>query len=208
MFLVLDGPDGCGKSTQAHLLVDALRAEGRVVQHLREPGGTALGEALRDLLLTRREQGFEIAARAEVLLFFASRCQLLEERVRKALARGETVVCERYVSSTFAYQGQASGVGEELVLAIARAVLGDAFPPSLTLLLDLPAEEGLRRSAARAGADRIEARGLAYHTAVREGFLRYAAMFPQRTRVLAVAGRSVSEVAVLVREALREAESR
>jgi dTMP kinase len=208
MFLVLDGPDGCGKSTQARLLVEALRAEGRVVQHLREPGGTPLGEALRDLLLTRREQGFEIAARAEVLLFFASRCQLIEERVRPALARGETVVCERYVSSTFAYQAQASGVGGELVLSIARTVLGEAFPPPLTLILDLPAEEGLRRSEARERADRIEARGLAYHVAVREGFLRYAALFPQQTRVLAVAGRGVSEVAQLVREALREAEGR
>ncbi|MBL8899416.1 MAG: dTMP kinase [Planctomycetes bacterium] len=208
MFLVLDGPDGCGKSTQARLLVEALRAEGRTVQHLREPGGTPLGEALRELLLTRREQGFEIAPRAEVLLFFASRCQLLEERVRPALARGETVVCERYVSSTFAYQSRASGAGEELVLGIARAVLAEAFPPPLTLILDLPAEEGLRRSHARAGADRIEARGLAYHAAVRQGFLRYAELFPSVTRVLPVAGRSVEEVAALVRAALREAEAR
>lgn len=206
MFVVLDGPDGCGKTTQARLLAEALRAEGRVVQHLREPGGTPLGEALRAILLAPRDAEGALDPRAEVLLFFASRCQLVEQRIRPALARGETVVCERYVSSTFAYQARASGVGEDFVLGLARDVLRDAFPPPLTLILDLPAEEGLRRGAARAAADGIEARGLAYHEAVRRGFLRYAELFPAATKVLEVGGLDVAAVAAGIRATLRSVE--
>lgn len=202
MFLVLDGPDGCGKSTQARRLVEELRAEGRIVHHLREPGGTALGEALREILLTRQPGGFAITAEAEVLLFFASRAQLLNDCVRPALARGEVVICERYVSSTFAYQARASGVGEDFVLAIARLVLRELFPPSLTILLDLPPAESSRRMQTRAmDVDRIEARGEEYHAAVRAGFLRYAELFASSTVVLDVATADIEAVARQVRAA-------
>ena len=167
-FLVLDGVDGCGKSTQARLLSEALAAEGRTPLHVREPGGTALGEALRERLLFGEEP---LSAEVEVLLFAAARRQMLERVVAPALEAGRDVVCERSNASTFAYQAVAGGLDEERVLGL---LLGwcNTPAPDLALWLDLPVEVARTRLDAR--ADRIEARGLDFQRAVARGFARWA----------------------------------
>ena len=175
-FLVLDGIDGCGKSTQAERLVRALAREsadeGRPAPlHLREPGSTAGGERLRALLL---EPGVELGPAAEALLFVAARRQMLDELVAPALAAGRDVVCERFHPSTFAYQAVAGGLDEEATLALMHAWAGEPAPERVWIL-DVDVDEAFRRRGA--DADRIEARGLAFQRRVAEGFRRYAARF-------------------------------
>ena len=167
-FVVLDGVDGCGKSTQARLLVERLAAAGRIARHLREPGSTRVGEALRALLL---DPELDLQPDVEVLLFAAARRQLLAELVAPALARGEVVVCERYDPSTFAYQAFAGGAGEERVLGLLEG-WGDPSAPACVVVLDLdPTEAGARRAGQE--QDRIEAKGLEFQTRVAEGYRRY-----------------------------------
>jgi dTMP kinase len=187
-FVVLDGIDGCGKSTQAERLVARLSREtGRPVRHLREPGSTRLGESLRALVLGRE---FAPTASVEVLLFAAARAQMLAELVEPALAAGEHVVCERFHASTFAYQAVAGGVPEEDVLDLLARWAGDPAP-DLVVWLDLPAEKGVAR---RGGAsDRIEDRGLEFQRAVARGYARYAELVPSVVRV--DASRGADEVA-------------
>ncbi|HEV2357894.1 MAG TPA: dTMP kinase [bacterium] len=199
MFITLEGPDGAGKTTQAALLVARLRAEGRDVVPLREPGGTAVGEQIRALLLDPRHA--ELAPRTEMLLFAASRAQLVAEVVAPALALGRVVVCERYVDASLAYQGVARGLGIDVVLAVNDAATG-GLRPDLTLLLDLDPETGLRRARTAtgradaggwAGGDRLEGETAAFHARVREGFLALARNEPQRIRVID-ARKTVAEV--------------
>jgi dTMP kinase len=201
--VTLEGPDGAGKTTQAALLVEHLRAAGHEVVALREPGGTAIGEQIRSLLIDPRHA--ELAPRTEMLLFAASRAQLVAEVIGPALARGRIVVCERYLDASLAYQGVARGLGVDLVRAVNDAATG-GLRPDLTLLLDLDPETGLRRarSASRVrgtslrdavasagtgaegweGGDRMERETLAFHARVREGFLALARIEPQRIRVV------------------------
>jgi dTMP kinase len=172
-FLVLDGIDGCGKSTQAARLVAALRSRtGGEVLHLREPGSTKLGEALRGLLL---ERGGDLSSEVEALLFVTARRQMLDEIVDPALARGAHVVVERFHPSTFAYQAVAGGLGEQAVLDLLERFAGSPRPDAV-LLLDLAPEEAARRmDASRVrGGDRIEDKGIAFQRRVAEGFRRYA----------------------------------
>lgn len=188
--MTLEGPDGAGKTTQAALLVDHLRAAGFDVLPLREPGGTTIGEQIRALLIDPRHA--ELTPRTEMLLFAASRAQLVTEVIAPALARDRVVVCERYVDASLAYQGVARGLGVDLVRAVNDAATG-GLRPDLTLLLDLDPETGLRRARAangRAGpkgwegGDRIERETLAFHARVREGFLALARIEPERIRVI------------------------
>lgn len=206
LFVTLEGPDGAGKTTQAALLVDHLRNAGRDVLAVREPGGTAIGEQLRTLLIDPRHA--ELDPRTEMLLFAASRAQLVAEVIAPALARGQIVVCERYVDASLAYQGAARGLGVDLVRSVNDVATG-GLRPDLTLLLDLDPDTGLRRarSAARAGlraqsaggpegwdgGDRMEREAPAFHARVREGFLALARSEPQRIRVID-ARRTVAEV--------------
>lgn len=168
-FIVLDGVDGCGKTTQAALLVERLRGAGRVVQHLREPGSTPVGEALRDLLLDTQ---VELGAEVEVLLFAASRRQLLDTVVGPALARGEVVVCERHNSSTYAYQAVAGELQPDVVLGLLRT-WASSIEPARVVILDV---DPVRARDRRAGEveDRIEAKGLAYQGRVAEGYRQFA----------------------------------
>lgn len=218
MFITLEGPDGAGKTTQAALLVEYLVAAGRDVVPVREPGGTAIGEQIRALLIDPRHA--ELTPRTEMLLFAASRAQLVAEVIAPALARGRVVVCERYVDASLAYQGVARGLGVDVVRAVNDAATG-GLRPDLTLLLDLDPETGLRRAraatartrpeGARAagweGGDRLERETLAFHARVREGFLTLARIDPQRIRVLD-ARRPVAdvqrEIAAAVDGVLRE----
>ena len=172
-FVVLDGVDGCGKSSQATRLVARLLAQGHTTVHLREPGGTPLGEALRELLLAG---SFEIGAASEVLLFAAARRALLDQTVEPALASGQTVVCERFSASTFAYQAYAGGADEQAVLGLLQQWAG-APAPDAYVILDLDVEQArARRGADR---DRIEAKGLEFQRRVRAGYLRYARLDPK-----------------------------
>jgi dTMP kinase len=175
-FLVIDGPDGAGKTTQAALLAEFLRAEGLPVRQVRDPGGTAIGDEIRAILLSNRHG--EMAVQCELMLYMASRAQLAAEVIRPALADGQCVLCDRYISATIAYQG-AGGVDAETVRRAGRIAVGETWP-DLTVVLDLPAEEGLARAGGVGEADRMEAKGPAFHRRVRELFLQQAREAPDR----------------------------
>ncbi len=181
-FITFEGPEGGGKTTQARRLVEALRAHGRAVIYTREPGGTPTGELIRGLL-QHETAGEPLAAEAEVLLFAASRAQLVRTVILPALERGEFVVCDRFADSTTGYQGYGRGFPVETVEAINRFAIGPAVP-DLTLLLDLDVEAGMGRVLARQGTggqlDRIEQESLAFHQRVREGYLEIARREPRR----------------------------
>lgn len=189
LFVVIDGIDGCGKSTQALRLAEQLRARGCDVEHLREPGSTPFGEAVRRILL---ERDLPRSVPAEILGFFAARAELLAARIEPALARGASVVCERWVSSTYAYQSAGTGTHLPLVEALDRAVVTRA--PDRLLVLDLPPATALGRL--QRSLDGIEGRGEAYFGRVREGFLAYARRTPS-ARVIDAA-RPAEEVAASV----------
>jgi dTMP kinase len=177
-FLSLDGLDGTGKSTQCRLLADWLRGRGHGVTTCVDPGGTALGDQLRDILLHRRH---ELSLPCEALLFMASRAQLTSEVIRPALEAGRVVVADRYLLANVVYQGHAGGLDPELLWAVGRLATG-GLEPDLTLVLDLPVEQAVAR---RVGpADRVEGRDLAYHARVREGFHAEARRRPDRVRVI------------------------
>ena len=173
LFIVLDGPDGCGKSTQALRLVKRLGEAGHGVQHLREPGGTPAGELIRKILLDPK---VTLNTNAETFLFMAARAQLVHEMIRPALSRGDTVVCERWISSTVAYQGVAGGFGKANVVDLGRHAIG-TLAPDLLVILDVPPEVGLAR--VKRGLDRMELKGLEYHRKVREGYLASRTLFPK-----------------------------
>jgi dTMP kinase len=177
-FLSLDGPDGGGKSTQCRLLADWLRGQGRAVTTCADPGGTALGGVLRDILLHHRQ---EMALWCEALLFMASRAQLLDEIIRPALDAGQVVITDRYLLSTIVYQGYAGGLDPEQLWQVGHVAAG-GLEPDLILVLDLPLEQSLARRA-RPG-DRVESRPQEYQARVRQGFLAEAARQPQRIRVI------------------------
>jgi dTMP kinase len=166
---VLDGPDGGGKTTQAAGLAGWLRAQGRDVVTCRDPGGTALGDRLRATLLDRSALHFGTCA--EMLLYMASRAQLLEEVVRPALEAGKVVVSDRYLLANIVYQGHAGGLGVEEVGRVGRVATGGLLP-DLTLVLDVPTD--VARARVGAARDRMEDRPASYHEAVRQGFLRAA----------------------------------
>ena len=187
VFLTLEGPEGAGKTTQGRLLAEHLTQAGHDVLHVREPGGTTIGERLRALLLDPRSA--EMDARTEMLLFAASRAQLVAEVIAPALARGGLVLCDRYVDASLAYQGVGRGLGIEIVRSV-NAVATRGLRPDLTLLLDIDAATGLRRARAaeERGGDRIEREAVAFHENVREGFLSLARNEPQRITVIDAEG--------------------
>jgi len=179
-FIVLEGIDGAGKTTQADLLERRLRREGVSVVRAREPGGTRIGERIRALLLDVRRG--EMAPRTELFLYMASRAQLVQEVIVPSLARGRTVLLDRYYYSTAAYQGAAGGVGVQEVLELAERIA--KFPrPDRVLLLDLGARQGLSR--VTRPRDRVERKGLLYLDRVRRGFLTIAREDPRRFRIVA-----------------------
>lgn len=185
-FITFEGPDGSGKTTQLERLAARLRAAGRIVTVTREPGGTALGERVRAILLHATE--LHLAPAADALLFNAARAQQVAEVVRPALARGEVVLCDRFADSTLAYQGHGSGQPLDALRAVEAFAIGDCRP-DLTILLELPTEVGLARRQAAADANRFEEEfDVAFHRRVRDGYLALAAAEPARFAVVDAAG--------------------
>ncbi len=186
-FLVLDGLDGTGKSTQCRLLADWLRGKAFSVVECVDPGSTAIGDVIRDLLLDRRR---EMPVACEAFLFMASRAQLTAEIIRPALEQGKAVVSDRYLLANIVYQGHAGGVDPDLLRHMGRLATG-GIEPDLTLVLDLdPVTAASRRSGP---LDRVESRDQDYQERVRAGFLAEARKQPERIRVVD-AGRSVEAV--------------
>lgn len=203
LFIVLEGPDGSGKSRQARRLVRRLLDQGFAVTHSREPGGTALGEQVRRIV---NDPGPTLRGpKADVMLYTAARAQHVDEVIEPALRRGEIVVCDRYSTSTMAYQGYGSGMDRELLERIQTWATG-GLEPDLVVLLDVSPRTGLERRAA-GDVDELtrwedESRfDLAFHTRVREGYLEMAAADPGRWVVLDGAG-TIDEVAAAVGRAV------
>jgi dTMP kinase len=178
MFITFEGPDGSGKSTQMCLLVDFLRQQGLKVFPTREPGGTSIGDQVRDILM--RLDNRSMHPRTEALLFCSARAQLVEEIIRPRLEMGEIVICDRYADSTLAYQGY----GHQRDIAALRHLLNYATGglwPDLTILLDINAEKGLLRRKTGGGEwNRMDDYRLALHERVRQGYLQMAQIEPQR----------------------------
>jgi len=168
-FVVLDGPDGCGKSTQAELLVQWLQAQGVPTSRFRDPGDTPIGEKIRDILLSPKHGA--MSTRTELLLYMAARSQLWVERLSPALRENRCVVLDRWLSSTCAYQGYAGGFGMDKVIQIATDCLERVWP-DLTIILDVDLKTASKRL--KSQPDRMEAKGDGYHRKVREGFLKLA----------------------------------
>jgi dTMP kinase len=187
-FVTLEGPEGSGKSTQATLLADALTARGHRCLVTREPGGTALGEAVRQILLHRGD--LTPVPAADALLFNSARAQLVAEVIRPALERGEVVICDRFADSTLAYQGYGAGQPLDALRSLANFATGE-LRPDLTILIDLPVEVGLARKQAGEITRFEEREDVAFHRRVREGFLALAAAEP--ARFVFVDGRGTSE---------------
>jgi len=181
-FITLEGGDGAGKTTQAALLTDWLGAHGRTVVRTREPGGTDLGQRIREIVLHERGH---VAPRAEALLYAADRAHHVETVVRPALARGEVVLQDRYVDSSVAYQGVARDLGAEQIRSVSDWA-ADGLVPDLTVLLDLDVTVGRARvSAARGDTfDRLESEAAVFHERVRRAFLDMAAAEPARFLVV------------------------
>ena len=206
--LTIEGGEGAGKTTVLRALRDALLAEGFEVVTTREPGGTPLAEAIRELLLHRGDE--PVAADTELLLMFASRAQHVREVVLPALARGAWVISDRFTDSSYAYQGAARGLDAGFIAELERRVVG--IEPGLTLLLDLGVAHGRERTRGRdllgeTAPDRIERERDDFFERVRAGFLQRAAAHPQRFRVIDASpdAASVAATAVQVLAAYRQA---
>jgi dTMP kinase len=210
MLVVFEGGDGAGKSTQIRLLRAAIEREGRDAVVTREPGGTAIGEGIREVLLSRASD--EMADRTEALLYSAARAQHVDEVIAPALEKGAVVLCDRFIDSSIVYQGIARGLGDDQVAELNRWATG-GLVPELTVLLDVDPIEGLRRATHGREADRLEAAGADFHRRVREAYRRRAEAEPGRYLVLD-ATRPVEELherirdEVLQRLTAREADRR
>ncbi len=186
MFITFEGPEGSGKSTQVRLLVEWLRERGYQVLSTREPGGTAIGDAVRRVLLDVRHT--EMRPQTEVFLFSAARAQLVDEVIRPFLAQGGVVVSDRYVDSTLAYQGYGRGLDVDLLRQISEFAIGGLWP-DLTIYLDVPVEEGLRRKRQTSllggeELNRLDMEELKFHHKVVEGYRELMKAEPSRWRVV------------------------
>jgi dTMP kinase len=180
-FVTVEGIEGAGKTSCLTFLRSRLEAAGKRVVQTREPGGTPLGEEVRDLLLDHRADG--MTDDAELLLVFAARAEHVARVIRPALAAGDWVICDRFTDATYAYQGGGRGIENERIAVLEHWVQGN-LRPDLTVVLDVPVDIGLARAGARSAPDRFESEQAAFHAAVRDTYLRIAAREPERVRLV------------------------
>ena len=202
-FITFEGIDGCGKTTQFHMLAAWLREQGRDVVETVEPGGTGIGQQIRKILLN--PENFDLKPRAELLLYFASRAQNVDQIIRPALDAGKVVICDRFTDSTLVYQGCGRGLDSGIVMELDR-IACRGLKPDTTLLLDVDLATSLQRAKRRnermgKTESRIDDEGAAFHERVRSGYLQLAAAEPERFRV--IDGRApIGEVAARIKQAL------
>jgi dTMP kinase len=180
-FITFEGIEGAGKSSNIRYAEALLQANSKSVVVTREPGGTPLGEALRELLLGRRHGA--VSSKAELLMMFAARSQHLESKILPAVERGEWVICDRFTDATYAYQGGGRQL-DSAMISVLESLVQDAFRPDLTVLLDLPVAVGLERAGKRSSPDRFEREQHDFFERVRYAYLQIAAAEPQRVRVV------------------------
>jgi len=199
-FITFEGPDGSGKTTQLRLLAPWLTELGLMLTMVREPGGTAIGEKIRDLVHDPTHR--EMEPRAEILLYSAARAQLVGQVIRPALAAGRTVLCDRYYDSTYAYQGYGRGLSLPLLRAVTECATG-GLVPDLTLYLDVSPEVGLQRRMSHGEEmNRLDQESLEFHRRVRAGYLELAAAEPQRWRIIPGEG-AVESIQQILRDVLK-----
>ena len=181
-FITLEGPEGAGKTTNRTFIAEHLEQQGHQVVLTREPGGTELAEKIRELLLAEHSE--PVAVDTELLLMFAARAQHIQQLIRPALAAGKIVLCDRFTDATYAYQGGGRGIDEQRIAVLENFVQGD-LRPDLTLLFDLPVNEGMARAKQRGRLDRFEQEQQTFFEAVRQNYLARAEAEPMRFRVIA-----------------------
>lgn len=179
LFITMEGGDGAGKSTQIAKLKDYLSNKGYDIILCREPGGTPISEAIREVILNR--EFTEMDPMTELLLYASARAQLTAQVIRPALEEGKIVICDRFVDSSAVYQGIARGMGQELVYAVNQYAMGDTIP-DVTILLDVKGRDGIRRKKEQAELDRMELETAAFHEKVSEGYRILAKENPDRIR--------------------------
>ncbi len=198
LFIAFEGPEGCGKSTQARLIAEDLRSNGYEVILTVEPGGTALGEKIRDVLLEKDD--VPINGYAELFLFEADRAQHIQEVIKPAVEEGKIVITDRFNLATFAYQGYGLGMDMAIIEKVDAASTG-GIAPGMTILLDIDAETGLRRAGSVGSPDRMEKRSVEFHERVHAGYLTIAKKDPENIKVVKVkdtAGETHGEIKDLV----------
>ena len=199
-FITLEGIEGVGKTTNMEFVHQQLLDAGKDVVLTREPGGTSLGEDVRNLLLGHKHDG--MSSETELLLMFAARAEHLSKVIAPAVKNGKYVLCDRFTDATFAYQGGGRGIPDTRIKELEQWVQGD-MRPDMTLLLDLPVEVGLERAGKRSAADRFEKEDMVFFERVRERYLQLADEFPQRFRVID-ASKPLDEVQQQIKDALQE----
>ncbi len=177
IFITMEGPDGSGKTTQIDLLKKYLEHRGYDIVIAREPGGTTIGEAIREIILNPDYK--EMGHMTELLLYASARAQLVNQVIKPALAEGKAVICDRFVESSAVYQGIGRGLGVDTVYEINNFALGDV-KPKLTIFMDLDAEDGIKRKKKQAELDRMEQEDLSFHKRVVEGYRQLAKLYPER----------------------------
>jgi len=177
IFITMEGPDGSGKTTQIELLKKYLEDKGYDIVITREPGGTAISEAIRAIILNKDYQ--EMSHMTELLLYASARSQLVNQVIKPALAEGKAVICDRFVESSAVYQGIGRGLGVSTVYEVNNYALGEV-KPKLTIFMDLDAEEGIKRKENQTELDRMEMEDLSFHKRVVEGYRQLAQLYPER----------------------------
>jgi dTMP kinase len=180
-FITVEGGEGAGKSSNLAFVQSLLEEAGKAVLFTREPGGTPLGESIRELLLGHKHTG--MADESELLLMFAARAEHLQRKILPALEAGTWVLCDRFTDASYAYQGAGRGIARERIEVLENYVQGD-LRPDLTLLLDLPVETGLARAGSRSEPDRFEKEATSFFNKVRQGYLAIAAAEPDRVKII------------------------
>jgi dTMP kinase len=179
LFITFEGTEGAGKSTQIRQAAASLRRKGYRVLLLREPGGTRISEAVREIILNKQFK--EMHPHTELLLYLAARTQIVHEKIMPALQAGRAVICDRFEDSTLAYQGYGRGISLQSIQTVSRMMVRGALVPDLTFVLDIPPVEGMKRGGRH---DRMELEALSFHNRVRRGFLDLARKNPRRYHVI------------------------